>query len=314
MRRRACAHAVVLALFLCAAGSETGLTQVVHTTGQNVQPVFEGWERRPDGGFDLVFGYLNRNYAEEPEVPVGPLNAFSPGPADRGQPTHFYPRRQSFVFRVTVPADWDEKRDLVWTVTHNGGTSAAYGSLWPVWELDEGVWKANRGSGIAGRTSKQFAPNQPPVIVVADSTLMLDQTSSATLTVTVSDDGKPGASPSGRGRAQASQPQLTAVPGLSSGSGANPQSQDLVRSRDARETGLAVTWIHYRGAGTVTFEPRVVPIASEGQALAASATTTARFSEAGTYVVRAVADDTIYTTPVDVTVVVKSDAAGRVER
>ena len=57
----------------------------------------------------MVFGYLNRNWEEEPHVPIGPDNTFSPGPADRGQPTHFYPRRQMYVFKVQVSADWGDK-------------------------------------------------------------------------------------------------------------------------------------------------------------------------------------------------------------
>ena len=105
--------------------------QIRYHSGQNVHPVFEGWEQNPDGTFNLVFGYLNRNYEEEPYVPVGASNSFSPGGADRGQPTHFFPRRQNLVFTVQVPADFGDG-DLVWTVTHNGRTDAAYGSLWPV--------------------------------------------------------------------------------------------------------------------------------------------------------------------------------------
>jgi len=56
-------------------------------SGQGVVPVYEGWERVPDGSFNMVFGYLNRNHVEELNVPVGPQNGFEPGPADRGQPT-----------------------------------------------------------------------------------------------------------------------------------------------------------------------------------------------------------------------------------
>src|ERR1700730_11542025 len=74
------------------------LGQVRHNSGDNVVAVFEGWERNPDGTANLVFGYMNRNYQEELEIPIGPNNNFSPGPADQGQPTHFYPRRQQFMF------------------------------------------------------------------------------------------------------------------------------------------------------------------------------------------------------------------------
>ena len=36
--------------------------QVRYATGQDVVPVFEGWERNADGSFNMVFGYMNRNY------------------------------------------------------------------------------------------------------------------------------------------------------------------------------------------------------------------------------------------------------------
>jgi len=45
--------------------------QLKFDRGQNVAPVFEGWERNPDGTFNMVFGYMNRNYREMPHVPVG---------------------------------------------------------------------------------------------------------------------------------------------------------------------------------------------------------------------------------------------------
>ncbi len=304
MRRHVRGCAVVLVSLLCLSGRDTAETQTLHKTGQNVQPVFEGWQRRPDGSFDMVFGYLNRNYVEESEVPVGVLNSFSPGPADRGQPTHFYPRRQSFVFRVTVPANWTAKQDLVWTVTHHGKTARAYGSLWPSWEIDEGVWKANRGAGIAGRTTKQTEANAAPIIsIVGESAVTVAQSRSLELSVSVSDDGRPG--PTGRSGRAPTPSTATGVPGIAPSVG--PASQDLVQVRSAQETGLAVSWLHYRGAGTVTFEPRVVPIKSEGKAVAGRASTTVRFSGPGTYVLRAFADDGIYTTPVDVTVVVTAN-------
>ena len=108
----ACVLAVAVVV---GAGAQT------YHSGQNLQPVFEGWERNPDGTFNVVFGYLNRNYEEELNIPVGPENHLEPGDVDQGQPTYFYPRRQRFVWKVTVPADWDDK-ELVWTVTAHGRT------------------------------------------------------------------------------------------------------------------------------------------------------------------------------------------------
>src|SRR5262245_18627519 len=74
------------------------LAQTRYAAGQDVVPAFEGWERNPDGSFNMVFGYMNRNYEEEIDLPVGPDNTIEPGSADQGQPTHFYVRRQQFVF------------------------------------------------------------------------------------------------------------------------------------------------------------------------------------------------------------------------
>src|SRR6266851_5153586 len=85
-------YAYVLALLMALVGSAHA--QTMFLTGQNVQPIFEGWQQNPDGTFSFLFGYLNRNYEEEPFIPVGANNTFEPGPADRGQPTHFYARRQ----------------------------------------------------------------------------------------------------------------------------------------------------------------------------------------------------------------------------
>ncbi len=138
--------------------------QIHHNSGDNVAPVFEGWEKNPDGTFNLVFGYLNRNYQEEPEIPVGPNNSFSPGPADQGQPAHFYPRRQQFMFKIKVPADFGRK-ELVWTLTRNGKTEKAYGTLLMVEELTPVVISENRGG--LGNDSVTAKPNQPPTIAAS---------------------------------------------------------------------------------------------------------------------------------------------------
>ena len=91
--------AVASAIMLFAGGIVSG--QLLYTSGQNVAPVFEGWERNADGSFNMLFGYFNPAIAEEVvEAPVGADNKFEPGDADRGQPTHFYPFRNRYWFRV----------------------------------------------------------------------------------------------------------------------------------------------------------------------------------------------------------------------
>lgn len=250
--------------------------------GQNIQPVFEGWERNADGSFNMVFGYLNRNYEEQPIVPVGANNFFEPGPGDQGQPTHFYPRRQQFVFSVRVPADWGEK-DLVWTVAHNGRTDHAFGHLLPVWEMDAGVRQLNRGSG----TVQGFLDNQRPFIAIDgtdDSGLEVTLPNSLEIAVVAGDDGIPPPNP----RLASRQPRR------------GPKSQAIVDPRNAAATGLAVTWVHWRGPGAVTFDPQVPEIGDGGRAI-----TRVSFSLPGTYVLEAVADDTVLTNTAKVTVTVK---------
>src|SRR6266513_3015799 len=104
----------VLAVASLLAQSQSTELHIRFNSGQSVVPIYEGWERVPDGSFNMVFGYLNRNHVEEIALGVGPQNGFEPGPADRGQPTYFYPRENHFLFRVSLPKDWDRRKELVW--------------------------------------------------------------------------------------------------------------------------------------------------------------------------------------------------------
>jgi hypothetical protein len=83
--------------------------QVASPSGQNIAPAYEGWEKNADGSFNLVFGYFNRNWEERIDLPVGPDNSIEPGGPDQGQPTHFFPRRNRFVFRIRAPADFGDQ-------------------------------------------------------------------------------------------------------------------------------------------------------------------------------------------------------------
>src|SRR5713101_1739027 len=114
-----------LALALIVMAPTSARTQMRSARGQNVAPAFEGWERNPDGSFNMVFGYMNRNYEEQVDIPIGRENMIEPGLPDQGQPTHFYLRRQEFVFKVKVPKDWGDK-DLIWTLASHGKVEKAY--------------------------------------------------------------------------------------------------------------------------------------------------------------------------------------------
>jgi hypothetical protein len=105
---------VGLSLVFVPSGAEP--QSLTYSRGQNVAPAYEGWEQAPDGTRYFLFGYMNRNWEEEIDVPVGPDNGFNVGDLDHGQPTHFLPRRNRFVFRVPVPAGFTDKDELIWWV------------------------------------------------------------------------------------------------------------------------------------------------------------------------------------------------------
>lgn len=156
-------------------GQDDGLT---YTRGQSVVPLFSGWEQNPDGSFDLHFSYLNRNWQEHLDIPVGPDNNIEPFGPDAGQPTHFLPRNNRWQFAVRVPADFGAK-ELVWAVTSHGKTYRAYGTLKPGYVIDDYTVQhefgadsthgrkapALRVDGGARRTGKAGQP--VPLVVVA---------------------------------------------------------------------------------------------------------------------------------------------------
>src|SRR5579864_9490816 len=110
------------------------LVEPPHDSGQSVTGAYEGWFANPDGSFNLLFGYLNRNFKQELDIPIGPENKIEPGGPDQGQPTHFLPRRQWGVFTVTVPKDFGSRK-LTWTLVANKKSTEVPGSLNPLWEL-----------------------------------------------------------------------------------------------------------------------------------------------------------------------------------
>ena len=259
---------VVFALLACLGANG----QVQYSRGQNVAPVYEGWQHNPDGSFSLVFGYLNRNYEEEMDIPLGPENTITVGDevyGDKGQPTHFYPRRQRFLFKVVVPKDWDPKRKVVWTLISRGKTDQAKGWLQPEWELSEDVMVENMGGGVPDPNNK--APSLT-VVPVQPASLA----GAATLIAKASDDGLP-------------KPYRR--------SNSNPDRD----SQPRRPRGVQIKWIQYRGPGKATFEPDSSSVVY-GEPV--DLTSKVRFSAAGTYVLRVTANDGQLFSSQDVTITV----------
>lgn len=207
--------------------------QETFTAGQNIAPVYEGWEQNPDGSFNLVFGYFNRNWEEVLAIPIGPNNTLEPDGSDRGQPTHFYPRRSRFVFRVRVPADFG-KKEVVWTLTAHGKTERAYATLLPEYFIDKLVISANTGgAGVSGGGDPELHRNEPPTLTVEGG---VSRTVKAgvpvVLAATAHDDGVP--------KPRAMPPSIPSV---------------VTRLTPNSATGLRVSWLVYRGAGPIKFDP-----------------------------------------------------------
>src|SRR5581483_9953651 len=169
-------------LVLLAAPLHAQQVQLRHWSGQAVAPVYEGFDANPDGSFNMWFGYMNRNYEEILDIPLGPDNRFEPG-GDRGQPTHFEIRRHKDVFRVVVPKDFGDQK-LVWFLSAHGRTEQVAGSLNPVWMID-------RNRTTRGGNSEQINSNTPPVVRVEPAEQALDHPGPVTLTISATDDGLP---------------------------------------------------------------------------------------------------------------------------
>jgi len=283
--------------------------QVAFQTGQNVSPAFEGWEENDDGSFNLVFGYMNRNWREQLDVPIGPGNNISPGSADQGQPTHLLPRRNRYVFKVRVPADFGDK-ELVWTLTTAGKTEAAYGTLRQDYRLDYMVIASETGALGIGVSTEESRANVPPTITLVGDPMrraMVGQP--VTLVARITDDDLPRV---GGIRAPAEPNDPPVLPGAA----LRPPMRVTVQ----KVNGLHLSWFVLRGEGDVTFDPpqiktwedtrvgahspwaplfRRPPVPEDGEW-----TVEVTFDQPGTYVRRGRADDGGLLDDTDVTIIV----------
>lgn len=282
--------AILAAAALVAASPAAPRGQQAFTHGQNIAPVFEGWEQNPDGSFNMVFGFFNRNCTEVLHLPVGPLNSIEPGGPDRGQPTRFFPRRGKFIFRVPVPADFGDD-ELVWSLTAHGKTERAYATLHPEYVIDKRITMMNE-AGFGQRAGE--ADSLPPVLrVEGGDRRTVGVGEPLELAAFTADDSLP-------------QPR----PG----------------QEDSDAAGLMFGWLVYRGdEAHVTFTPEQFNPDFRGRARGISMcpafpptpawarssvpedgkiTVTATFSAPGAYVLRAMAHDGGLKTTREVTVTV----------
>jgi hypothetical protein len=227
-----------------------------HDSGQSVTGALEGWFQNQDGSFSILLGYFNRNLKEELDIPIGPDNRIEPGGPDRGQPTHFLPRRQWGVFRVVVPKDFGTNK-LNWTITANHQTTVIPLSLDPLWEISP--------------FSEIGVGNTPPVLSFEEG------------------------GPTLQGPGSVSFMKLTATTAnpLTLNVWASDDAKTLPGSRPIRLPPVTLTWSKFRGPGTVTFSnSRPAVEKTEGKApFNGKSTITAKFSDPGDYVLLVVAND-----------------------
>jgi len=141
--------------------SATAQTRFAYSSGQPLSPAYEGWWPNDDGSATMFFGYMNTNWLQEFDIPIGAANDIEPGGPDQGQPTHFYPRRNPFLFTIRVPKDFGTK-ELTWTLTVNGKTEKAYGSLKTDYQIDPQVISTEVG-GDNGSLRDELRTNIPPI-------------------------------------------------------------------------------------------------------------------------------------------------------
>jgi len=232
-RPLALACGVLAVVAVVSVGFSPASAQVV-LTGQNVVPAYEGWELNPDGSFNLVFGYFNRNWEEELDVPIGPNNNIEPGGPDQDSRPTFYPDAIGSSSGFASPRISD-KKELVWTLSTQGKTERAYGTLKPDYFIDDIVIQNNNGAGGAGGGRPDTIGNKAPALKVeGDMTRHVSVGQPVALTAFASDDDKP--------RRRPMPPPLSPLNRSNRGT---PDSA----------TGLRLSWFVYRGAGKVTFDP-----------------------------------------------------------
>ncbi len=244
---------VCVLVALAAVPSSAASQGLTYARGQTVVPAFEGWRDNPDGGFFLTFGYMNRNWEEQPDLAVGSQNQFSPGPADRGQPTHFLPRRNRFVFEVAVPADFGDA-ELLWTLGTDGNERVAYASLRPDYFVDNVVIMSETGTLGAGTSDPELRAHTAPVVELEMDTIIDARVGQpVTLSARVTDDGIPRRGGSGLFGGARSLP-VNDDGTLNLRRAMNPPSRITVQ----KVNGLHMTWFVYRGPART--EPSFSPV------------------------------------------------------
>ena len=231
--------------------------------GQSVTGAFEGWYQNPDGSYTFLVGYLNRNFAQPVEIPIGPNNRIEPGGPDLGQPAFFLPGRQYGMFTIRVPKDFSAQQRLTWTLTVNGQTTSIPLRLHPDYVVQPFKDVAVNNTPPVVRLEEKGAPIQGPIALLSTAPSATARAGTpVTITVWAEDDEK-----------------------FSSGNNA-PQRNP--------PPPVVLTWSKYRGPGAVKFDKESPPfdkLPGGSAAFSGKSTVRATFSEPGDYVLHVTAND-----------------------
>lgn len=268
--------------------SSLPLSQTIRERGSSVTGAYEGWFYGKDGATYALVGYFNRNTKQEFDIPIGPNNRIEPGGPDQGQPTHFNPGRQWGVFAVKLPKDLGNKR-LTWTIVANGFTNTItlHTQADYIVEPYEDAANKNTPPKITFDPAGQAVMGPP---VTAAAKLSATVGTPLALTAWITDEGPkiniPEPFGRGRGRGRGGEP--------AAGRGGDAAAQAPGRGRGAAGAEffapprLAANWTKFRGPGDVKFDSARPSIDMEHDG---KATTNARFSAPGEYILRLESND-----------------------
>jgi len=245
---------VLLALAQPAAAQERPLAPIA-PRGLPVIPFFEGWHPNADGTYTLMFGYFNRDYDGEIDIPLGPDNFIDPVEFDGRQPSHFpsswnrgaIARNTFSVFGIVVPGHYGVNDDVVWTLRSRGEELSVPGRVGvPAYQLPDPDVPVSMGSlppfvrlSEGGRhISGPFAEMADPLTVSVETPIEL--------TVWATDDGS--------------------------------------HREGGTKVAPGIAWTKYQGPGNITFSD--VETTEAGEIADLLATTTATFDQVGEYLLR----------------------------
>ena len=145
--------------------------------------MYEGFDINPDGSYNFWFGYLNRNFEEDVDLPATPTTA-----SNLAVPIVVNPRTSKCAGTGRVPGDGAERlprtQRLTWTLNVHNQALSVQGSLDSVWRIDR--MRTTRGGNVNDINS-----NLPPKVDVTPDAKTVAAGRPLTLNISATDDGRP---------------------------------------------------------------------------------------------------------------------------